>query len=365
MQAQAEHQELKSLLLALTQQQERVAHQQAAVITRLSALETNTSALRIEVSELTDRTHGGESGSSAESHDHDTKRHRSEYVSGLPVLERDEMLLKILQHAGTADWLYIASINRRWRGLYYSLCHKARKNSNQLVMRTGWRAAVVTASRLQYAFEHGLSAENINKNLRVFAKAVGECSLEPVAVMTLARVRGVSWHATFCDDPALKGDWSYLRWLRSSGCLWDVRWVYECATDGGHNKNTMSILPWIKQQTSVPLEGDIPMDAHDLQDLMWETGCNCPADYVEWVHTELQAPWPDQFFDGMECWPGESVKVALKHGSGWGIWQCQKLLRSWLCKRHKDNAQALFEWTHKGEGKHKYKCPCTCETQAS
>ena len=162
---------------------------------------------------------------------------------------------------------------------------------------------------------------NINKVLDVFAGAVGKYSLEPVAIMHLARVWGVNWHVNFCEGAAGRRDWAYLKWLRVDGCPWDVYYVYEFAIDDCCKTGSMDVLSWIKEQTLHPLPDDEPLEPKHLQGLMLGVGRNYQVEYVEWLCIELRAPWPDKFFDSTGCWSVEAVEFALEHGSGWRNWR--------------------------------------------
>ena len=348
-------QEIKSLLGALA--------------TRFSALENEVSALRgtITASRSTNRERDDSvimaQGSEPKARRHKRhKRHRGE-DEDLPVLERDDLLLKMLECVGTADWLYIASISRRWRGLYFSYCTKQQTQSStgeQDLMRTNWAAVTMTAERLKLAFTCGLNVDTVNDNLYHFCEAVGGLSVAPIPVMTLARVRGVDWHTKLCSEAAWKGDWAFLKWLRESGCPWCLEIVYYHAMCNSTEQGAMSILPWIQSQTDTPLEID------EVQELMFDVGGNCDSDFVVWLRTELQAPWPDAFVgdsgEARMCWSVSAVHYALKHGSGWGAWRCQDLKPElYTSEIRKYKAAALFKWAHAEAATHGFTCPCTCE----
>ena len=191
-------------------------------------------------------------------------------------MERDELVRRMLEFVGTTEWLYIASTCRRWRGLYFSLRVKECKAEDMdLTFQTTWAAAVITANRLQYAFDHGLNVEQIHADMAAFAGAVCKHSLEPIPAMTVARVRGVSWHEELCSEAASRGCWAFLRWLKESGCPWLLREVYFNAMNFGQEKDALSILPWIKERTVIPLSAD------ELRSLMFDVGGYSTSEFVE------------------------------------------------------------------------------------
>ena len=346
--------EIKSLLLALTQQQ----------ATRFAALESEIAALRATTASNTSSSRDNDDSIiTAEHNEHRSKRHTVADGEGLPMLERDELLLKLMECVGTAEWLYIASISRRWRGLYFSFCTKKRSDDEQHLMRTSWAAATTTAQKLRLAFSSGLCVSDIFDRLCSFATNVAEHSLEPIPVMTLARVRGVDWHESLCSEAAWKGDWEFLKWLHEEGCPWTLKLVYYNAMCNGIGQETMSILSWIKAQTDTPLTED------ELQELIFDVGGNCDSGFVMWLRTELQAPWPDAFVgwfscnkDVRMCWSVSAVHYALKQGSGWGAWRCQDLKRElYTAQWAKNRAEHLFDWAHEVAADYGFTCPCTCE----
>ena len=349
---------------ALEQQQTAMQARQAAIESKLDALSSASSAAGssgsiVNCSKATQAT-----ASSQDCSEPVTKRHTVDEID-LPLLERDDLLLSILGRVGTTDWLYVASVSHRWRGLYYSVCPKKQGDDEQNVTRTSWAAAVTTAERLKLAFASGLDVEDMNDSLYTFTEAVGELSLEPIPVMTLARVMGVEWYSGLCGTAAWKGDWAFLRWLCESDCPWVLQDVYNNAMTCGIAKRTMSILPWIKQQPGGPLPEDV------LRQLMFEVGGDCDSSFVMWLRTELQAPWPDAFvgqsaYDEVcACWSTAAVRYALEQGSGWGAWRCQDLDPTLFADDdQKQKAEALFKWAHTEAAGLGFECPCTCEQAA-
>ena len=76
------------------------------------------------------------------------------------VCDRDELVNLLFELTGTKDWIWIASISRRMRGLYLSFCRKkARLQGATFSYTTGWRSAVITAARLNMAFQSGKAGQ--------------------------------------------------------------------------------------------------------------------------------------------------------------------------------------------------------------
>ena len=342
-----------------------------ALGTRLSAVEVKLDALSSSSvvvpgpSSSNNIVSGSNGTAGAAGNEPNAKRHRAE-EEDLPVLERDELLLKLMECVGTADWLYIASISRRWRGLYFSFCTKKRSDDEQHLMRTCWAAVAMTAERLHFAFTSGLTVDTIDNDLFHFCEAVGGDSIAPIPVMTLARVRGVNWHEELCGSAAYIGNWALLKWLRESGCPWTLKNVYYNAMCRGIQDDTASALTWIKKQTEVPLQEDV------LRQLIFAIGGYHLVDCLKWLRTELQAPWPTAFtgqccfHKERICWCVGAVHYALKQGSEWGAWRCQDLKPElYTSEVWKAEAERLFDWAHDVAATHGFQCPCTCEEAAT
>ena len=363
-------QRLESLLVALQQAVSQQGTRLGVMEERLNAL-NNTIVASITGDSNTNSSSTVRQAVRAEDCGcHAAKRPRARDVTELPLFERDDLLLRVMIHVGTTEWLYMASISRRWRGLYLCLCVKHRKilsGGEQHVMLTSWAAATSTAERLQLAFVAGLDVEKINGNLFSFAETVGDYSLDPIGVTTLARVRGVNWHEVLCTSAAYEGDWAFLKWLRAAGCPWRLHEVYFNAMSRSTKSDIMSALTWVKEQ-----HADTPLEADELQALMFDVGAYRSAKFVVWLQQELQAPWPEAFaglcsIDGERtCWSASKVRYALEQGSGWGVWLCQDLEPSaFETADQKRTANHLFKWAHTNAVRSKYNLPCTCDTEAT
>jgi hypothetical protein len=129
---------------------------------QLAVLSDSVSSLRNKLSGLsTPDTHVQKSSDFLSNVEH---RHQFADLGRdrIPVLARDEVLDTVFSFVGIGDYKYVAGVCRNWRGRYITLCHKASKKPTAERLSTHIGKAFVTRSRLQLAFDDGLSVECLN-----------------------------------------------------------------------------------------------------------------------------------------------------------------------------------------------------------
>jgi hypothetical protein len=293
-------------------------------------------------------------------------------------LQHDFVLDHVFSFVGSREYIYTAAVCRRWRGRYLTLSYKQAAGKPQK-LQTSYRSSVVTAARLRLAMQSGLDMKTLSADTEEFARDVVEHSLEPTAVLAVAKIFDLKWSPALCHWAAAKCKLELLQWLHLHKCPWELEEVARCTAQSG----LIPALEWL-QETTAPWSDDLKAS------MLWCAGCCRCLDAVKWFR-KAGAAWPASFcgtlpFEGREfndCWSAAIVRYALANGCGWGNWQCQQLepaRYSCACAdwpgKHNDNreynsavaddderyyrcdreqAQALFKWAHKNG------CPCTCD----
>jgi hypothetical protein len=289
-----------------------------------------------------------------------------------PVLDRDQVLDTVFSFVGIGDYCYVAGVCRNWRGRYLTLCKQAaetmRRRLHTLRMNT-----VVTASRLQLALDDGVTIAKLTKHKWRLAHAIATRSLEPIAVLTLARVYGLQWTEALTEVAAQHKKYELLRWLIQCGCPCDIGRL----VNGSHHCKNLIYLTRVRAATG-PWPIKVMMSLRDFAARYDE------LDTVKWCH-EQGAAWPTSFYYHFEdkynigrfpsrCWSLKCVQWALAYGSTWLTWRCQELApKDFGCgsagAEHNDDtcsnrncerthATELFSWAHENG------CPCTCNEVA-
>jgi hypothetical protein len=197
-----------------------------------------------------------------------------------------------------------------------------------------------------------------------FAHTVATHSLDPAAVMSVARAHGLHWFGQLIQYALKHKNAELLLWLIKSGCPWDLRTAVFGAID------SVPMLQGIRSLQAEPW----PVQLQD--DLMWQAGLHNHTATISWLH-EQGTSWPRSFMQEqyieveptatvrfessnsrrpVKCWPLAAVQLALSSGSSWGQWSCEELRES-ASTIHSDSqrAEQLFTWAHENG------CPCTCE----
>jgi hypothetical protein len=148
----------------------------------------------------------------------------------IPVLARDYALDTILRFVGVSDYYYVAGVCRNWRGRYMTLCHNtpvtwARTNRRPY---TSSASIVATAARLQLALDNGLTIDKVDASWAVY---IVSKSLEPVKVITLAKLYGMPWTEKLTEYAAYYAKYELLQWLHSCNCPWDLDSIIDGVVD--------------------------------------------------------------------------------------------------------------------------------------
>jgi hypothetical protein len=232
---------------------------------------------------------------------------------------------------------------------------------------TSHSSVLKSAARLQWALDSKFALADLLLHWQgqmLFAHTVATQSLDPAAVMSIARAHGLHWSGLLMQHVLQHKIVELLLWLIGNGCPWDLRTAASCAIDS---------VPMLRGIRSLQVE---PWPVQLQDDLMWQAGLHNHTATMSWLH-EQGTDWPHSFvrvqtidlsiaripsFDGsnsrryVKCWPLAAVQLALSNGSSWGQWSCEELRES-AGTIHSDSqrAEQLFAWAHRNG------CPCTCE----
>jgi hypothetical protein len=194
-------------------------------------------------------------------------------------------------------------------------------------------------------------------------------SLEPMKVITLARLYGFAWSNTLTQCAAESRQYELLKWLLKCGCPWDPEIVLDQLVD---NSDDLEHMQQLRAVTG-------PWPADQLATIMLYAGRHDndgpeTLNSLKWLR-EQGAAWPKSFYDLQPitpiCWCVRSAYWALTNGSTWLEWRCQDLApehyydcdsdvvesSDGICNNlycDRCSAKLLFIWAHKNG------CPCTC-----
>jgi hypothetical protein len=309
--------------------------------------------------------------------DAEVQQHKDQRARGaddcVPVLARNEVLDTVFSFVGIGDYYYVAGVCRSWRGRYITLCKQAAKK-RQRKLHTLHMNTVVTASRLQVALDSGLTIQKLQQNVSDYSleDAIIEQSLEPIAVLTLARVYGLQWTAKLPNLAAEYKQYDLLIWLVKCGCTLDLQQIMDFASEDDeleHMKRLHAITgPWRVHEETCTL-------------MMNYAGLIGSINTLQWWR-DLGVAWPTSFYrvsdpsrSMHDCWSLNCMQWAIANGSTWLVWRCQDLapyMYSCIgsgCAEHSDDtcydscnrkgAAELFKWAHENG------CPCTCNDAAA
>jgi hypothetical protein len=229
-------------------------------------------------------------------------------VGSAPALDKDVILDTVFSYVGIKDYINVAGVSRKWRVRYLKLCYsKAARHNNTAKLSTTFKNAAMTAARLQWAFDSGLTVADLEKNLVASARALERTSLEPIAALTVARLYGLQWTAEYTQEAAIRDDVQLLQWLEKRGCPGDAKFVARCSVSHGNldmlkcSHTAMARLP----------------DSFK-KELLWDAGMHGQLAIVQWLHG-IGAAWPARFYFGTTmCWTVAAAQWALANGCTWG-----------------------------------------------
>ena len=243
-------------------------------------------------------------------------------VCSVAPLDKDELLDYVFSFVGAGDHLYVAGVNRRWKGRYLRHCVL---NSNSTAAHdkkcvTTYRSAIISESRLQYAKANKLCTLALDITQDKHADLICRHSLEPDRVVTLLRLCGVSWGNTMFRSAAFYGKLDLLQWLHRHDCYWNQKNVL-CNTSRGGSVRVLQWLATVSKPWSEGTKAEMLTDAASCDKLA----------AAKWLRA-TGAQWPTAFAseykeydDSMvrQCWSLCTVKWAIACGSGWLKWKCE------------------------------------------
>eukprot|EP00953_Heterococcus_sp_UTEX-ZZ885_P009067 5383-Heterococcus_DN1.PRE.3 len=290
----------------------------------------------------------------AETGEHAKKRARLADSSHTP-LDDDEILDTVFSYVGIGDYIYTGAVSRRWKGRYTKLCHNEAKEGKKDKLTTAHQSTVMTAARLQLALKSSLSVADLQRNTMLHSYIV-VLSLEPIAVLALAKTRDFQWRRHLARVTAHYGKLELLQWLHECGCPWVESDVCRRAALSGN----VDMLNWLQQVTA-------PWSDELKREMLFSAGWNNQLAAAQWLRQQ-SADWPSCFYgtavvrkeEVKVCWTVRVVRWALNNGCTWGEWQCDQLQPAlYSGEYYAWQAERLFDWAHKNG------CPCTCDADSS
>jgi hypothetical protein len=248
-------------------------------------------------------------------------------LDGTSALCKDVILDTVFSFVGIKDYIYAAGVSRQWRVRYLKLCYsKASREHKRDKLRTSFRNAAVTAVRLQVAFDSGLTVADLQLQNGASAFALVRHSLEPIAVLTLARVYGLQWTAVYTRSAAARNDTRLVQWLLRCGCPYEAAILCDWAQQHG-NLDMLKCCD-AKEQLSAALKTKTMLLA----------GTYGHLHILQWLRDE-GAAWPLDIYDGRHRWTLSAVEWAVANGRGWIGWDCQKAhCANFYCERSRVTA---------------------------
>jgi hypothetical protein len=178
--------EVQLLRQQLLHAQERAADKLADKDALLAAKDSELQSLRLLAAFQVQQA-----ASERASAEPDTKRARLAEDDSSPLAD-DEILDVVFSYVGIGDYIYTGAVSRRWKGRYIKLCYSKAKDGKKHKLTTAHKSALLTAARLQLALKSSLTVSALQNNQKLPFYIVVR-SLEPIAVLTLARVHGLRW----------------------------------------------------------------------------------------------------------------------------------------------------------------------------
>jgi hypothetical protein len=160
----------------------------------------------------------------------------------LNPLHDDQTIQTIFEFMGKKEYLYVAGISRHMRGKYMQLCYNSNADDDTHKLRTSFKSAVVTAARLQLAFESKLTISALQADERRCEEDIFDAGPQTWQVLRVVRLHGLRWTSAMPALAAVRGHWQLLHWLRMYGCPWDLELILRNAVRG----NCVQTLRWLK-----------------------------------------------------------------------------------------------------------------------
>lgn len=114
--------------------------------------------------------------------------------SGFPLhpLEHNPLLSMIFAYVGFGHWLYVASVNRQFRGVYLTFCYNW-EPQRQHKPHTYSQSAMLSAARFEMAMRHGLRMQDLTLNVSKADKLHQAVAAQGLQFAKLAREFGMQW----------------------------------------------------------------------------------------------------------------------------------------------------------------------------
>jgi hypothetical protein len=257
------------------------------------------------------------------------------------VLRSDGLRNTIFDFVGGLQWLYLACVSKGWREHYQAWCNLEESRQQRT---TSYSASFIIAAKLEWAFTSSAAADTARAFLwtghRMFDAAsltrqIAAQSLEPIAVITMLKLRGDWTWADFKDlfaALARESRLSVMQWLHAQQFNWrsssGQRHLSSAVRAGIEGGCDLSILDWLYSHTH----------SHPWRSLstraLHVAGCCSNTIAAGWLR-QKGAAWPASFLGELQqrgslyrnkgCWTPAAVEWALREGSGWRGWDCSKL----------------------------------------
>jgi hypothetical protein len=235
----------------------------------------------------------------------------------------DELLDAVFSYVGVGDYFFAACVCRRWRGRYIKLCYNTAAADKVDKLRTTFKSAFMTATRLLLAFKNGLEIEKLH-GYEELADDIAKHSLQPIEALTVAKTYDMRYPESIAQGAAFFRRLHLLQWLHERRCPWSEDDVLEWAVRGG----SVEILAWLQSVTA-------PWSDATKSGLMLYACDYDRLDAIRWL------------------------RETTGNGVCWDDWDCKALAaKQHISEAKKKLAAEMFAFAHQ------HGCPCTCDAAA-
>jgi hypothetical protein len=284
-----------------------------------------------------------------------TQQYDSSSIDVTAALDRDELLDHVFSYVGGGDHLFVAGVNRCWRGEYLQYCAFHGKAKRTKKKATRYCSTIITESRLQHAKLNGFCIADLDITERKHAELICRQYQEPERVIAALRLRAASWDSMICENAAYYGKLGLLQWLHINDCEWDEDDVLINASRG----ENVPVLQWVATVIT-------PWPEDTLIDMFNDAASRDKLAAAQWLRA-YGAQWSDKFTSNYtdandatakQCWSLPAVQWAIASGSGWLEWKCKDYDAGKYRKSYdKRRARDVLNWAHANG------CPCSCGHQ--
>ena len=229
-----------------------------------------------------------------------TRRKRPRTAASVRVVQHARSLRKrIFPFVGPQEHIFTAGVSKIWRQSYMTYAaEKGTREDEQYEPVTHWRAAILSPNRLQWGFDSGLRTHFFDLDRAdgksLLYETVRKHSSDPIGVLTICKLRDMSWEPHFVIDAAYDGNLALVRWLISSGCPAELRYAC-CRAILGRSRETLQIVQFLSSRCAEPWsQGDADL-------LLRIAGC---ADQVSDLYGEYQTS-----YDVSRSYPANGIQL--------------------------------------------------------